>query len=200
MAAVFRITFLVLTLVIFVRADNAVPLGTREVDGKTLTIFAHPAPLRAGPVQLGVMLTDSKTGKPDLNWTATGSIKPAVGGTPSGGGAEWIPPCCRMTVHTLADGSVPLQFTDSSAGNALMRGASATLSKSGTWIIDLELKRPDGVMTRESLGITVGPPAAPVTQFWPLFAIIPVAVFAFVFSRKQAGALPVSSRRQPAAA
>lgn len=186
MVAAFRIVFLLLILGALVHADNAVPLGTRELGGKVLTIFAHPAPLRAGPVQLGVMLTDSKTGKPDLSWTATGSIKPSVGETRADGGkAEWMPPCCRMTVHTLADGSAPLQFTDSLAGNALMRGTSVTLSKSGGWIIDLELKNADGLLMKESLAITVGSPAAPITQFWPLFAIIPAAVFAFVFSRKR---------------
>lgn len=198
MASAFRIIFALLAFALLVRADNAVPLGTRDLGGKTLTVFAHPAPLRAGPVQLGVMVTDNNTGKPDLNWTATGSIKPAMGDAPTGSSAEWIPPCCRMTVHTLADGSVPLQFTGNSAGNALMRGASVTLSKSGGWIIDIEINTAEGVVAKETLAITVGPPAAPVTQFWPLFALLPVAVIVFVFSRKHGAGAVGSATHQPA--
>jgi hypothetical protein len=180
-------------------ADNAVPLGTRDLkNGKTLTVFAHPAPLRAGPVQFGVMLTDNATGKPDLNWTATGAIKPSTGEAFASGSAEWVPPCCRMSIQTLADGSVPLQFTGDSAGNALMRGASATLSKSGEWVIDLNLKNADGTSTNETLAITVGAPAAPVTRYWPLFAIIPAAILVFLFSRKPASEIPASGAQQPA--
>lgn len=43
-------------------ADGGIPLTMREVDGYRIAVFAEPAPLRAGPVDISVMVQDAETG------------------------------------------------------------------------------------------------------------------------------------------
>ena len=44
-------------------ADGGVPLTMRDIGGYRIAVFAEPAPLRAGPVDISVMVQDAQTGK-----------------------------------------------------------------------------------------------------------------------------------------
>lgn len=176
-----KIALLLICFLTAAQADNALPIGTHDLDGKTLTVFAHPVPLRAGPVQFAIMITDKATGQPDLRWKATGSLLPTSDAT---GQADWVPPCCRMKTPTGADGSIGLQFSDGSTGNALMRGSTATIPKSGHWMLNLDLELPDGP-DGAVFRIAIGEPPAPLTRYWPWFASLPVAALAYLGSRKR---------------
>jgi hypothetical protein len=69
--------------------DGGTILKRETLNGLNVTVFASPSPLRAGPVDVSVLVQDGD--KPvldatvELEWSAA-----------SDASAEWVPPCCAM--------------------------------------------------------------------------------------------------------
>ena len=73
--------------------DGGAIIARQTIGGLQLTVFASPAPVRAGPVDVSVLV--QKGEKPildasvDISWKAN-----------SASSADWLPPCCTMESPT----------------------------------------------------------------------------------------------------
>lgn len=162
-----------------VRADNAVPIAEHQSGSRILTLFAHPAPLRAGPVDVALMMTDRGSGRPLLDWSATAVLRPLALASEQ---PSWVPPCCRMAVGS--DKAVP--FTSARSANAFLRNASLVIATPGTWALDLEVKLAKGKTIREPFEITIGNPPAPLSRYWLWIAALPLGIIGYVLTQKPA--------------
>jgi hypothetical protein len=172
---------ILLTLVLAIegslRADNAIPIAARPCGDRILTLFAHPAPLRAGPVELSLMITDQASGRPVLDWKATAVVQPLA---LTRDAPAWVPPCCQMSANS--ERSVP--FTRNRSANAFLRTAAVVIATPGKWMLHLDLNLPDGETRHEPFEIAVGNPAAPFRRYWPWFAGIPIAIIGYALTQK----------------
>lgn len=156
-----------------VLADGGAIIAREKVNGLDLTVFASPFPLRAGPVDLSVLVQDAKgnavlDAEVDLGWTTS---SPTVS-------TDWLPPCCSMET---ALGKTPALRTHSQ--NKLLYGAILPVRSAGPSDISVTVKTPD---TQASLSISVEaqPPRAPALTYWPLLVFPPAAVGLFALHQR----------------
>lgn len=156
-------------------ADGGAIIARETINGLDLTVFASPFPLRAGPVDVSVLVQDAK-GKAvldaavELGWTTSSPAAPT----------DWLPPCCSMGT---ALGKTPALRTHSQ--NKLLYGAILPVRSAGPSEISVTVKT---AVTEASLAIPaqVSPPRAPALAYWPLFAFPPVAVGMFALHQRLA--------------
>ena len=72
--------------------------------------------------------------------------------------------------------------THARASNKMLYGALVTLPAEGYWtfIADIDAQ---GAHVQAAAKLSVGPPEAPMNQKWPLIALVPVLILAFVLNR-----------------
>ncbi len=177
-------TLLVGALPRTVLADNAVPIAVEEKDMWRILFFSHESPVRAGLVELSVMLLDRDSGDPLADWQITGAIKAET--LWEGMGSAWVSPCCRIGVGGAAAGnSVPMEFKRSRGGNVFAHESTTILPKPGRWRIDVQFTVPGHPPVKSGTVIDVARPRAPLEVYWAWFAAIPVAIGAYAWSRKK---------------
>lgn len=98
-------------------ADGGVPLTMRDVGGYRIAVFAEPAPLRAGPVDISVMVQDAQSGE-QLDDTMIDVRVQSVG-----------------PVVVRRDSPA----TEEAATNKLFKAAHLTLPFSGHWQVQVEV-------------------------------------------------------------
>jgi hypothetical protein len=170
-----------LLLCLEARADNAIPVATREADGLRIVLFCHAAPIRAGMVELSLMILDAESGEPMVGWDARGQVKPIA--LSDGGEAAWVAPCCRVAPKGNVEEAVPVTFSVGRRSARFAAETSLVLPRSGTWALSLEIARLPGPVVRERIDFTVAPPQTPLSQYWFWFAAIPVVVVGYAFTR-----------------
>jgi len=160
-------------------ADGGAIIAKETVNGLTLTVFASPAPLRAGPADISVLVQDAK-GQAVLDATVS------LGWTSSNPTAttDWLPPCCSMS--TLL-GQTPALRTHSQ--NKLLYGAILPIRNAGPSEISVTVQTPQS-NAGLTIPITAAPPRAPLVAYWPLLAFPPVAIGLFAVHQRL-------SRRSP---
>jgi hypothetical protein len=126
----------------------------RERSGNYLiTIFTSPTPMRAGPVDISVLVQDAETG-------------------------EWTPPS-RVTVRIAAfNGEYSLEFpaTAEAATNKLFRAAIFQLPAPGRWSVDVVIDGPRGP-GQVGFEVVAADPLPPWLELWPWF-VWPAVVIA----------------------
>lgn len=149
-------------------ADGGAILTRQTVDGLDITIFASPAPLRAGPTDVSVLVLDPKTSQPVLDAAVDVTWAP-----PMEAANEWLPPCCQMMV---APTGIPAVRAHSQ--NKFLYSAMVPIKSSGESEITVRIKR-DGQEIQVPTRVKVGPPAPPVVAYWPwlAFPFVGIAVF-----------------------
>jgi hypothetical protein len=92
-----------------------------EKDGYRITVFAAPSPLRAGPVDISVLVQDAQTGAPL--------------------------PQARVTVRMARIGQPALEHpaTQETATNKLLRAAQFELPEPGRWHIEVQVEGVHGL-------------------------------------------------------
>lgn len=163
------------------RADGGVILTRQTVNGLDLTIFASPVPLRAGPVDISVLIQDAESGAPVLDGSVEVAWSSVAPSSP-----EWLPPCCSM--NTATD---KIAATLAHSQNKLLYSAIVPIRSSGT----SELVIRAGAGSREALlscPIEAGPPAPPTAAYWPWLALPPLCIAGFCLHQR-------ISRRSPTA-
>ncbi|HEY5770689.1 MAG TPA: hypothetical protein VIS71_12665 [Terrimicrobium sp.] len=161
--------FLAFTLLAAVccRADGGAILARQTINGLGLTVFASPAPLRAGPVDVSVLVQDGETSVLDATvevaWLASPSSSP-----------EWLPPCCSM--ETSAE-RIPAIRAHSN--NRLLYSAIVPMKSSGPSKLTISVAQGDRKASL-SCDIDVRPPLPPAVAFWRWLVFPPVAIAGFV--------------------
>ena len=157
-----------------VQADGGAIIARQKFDGLNVTVFASPVPLRAGPVDVSVLVQDAQSkaildATVELAWTA---LTPAA--------TDWLPPCCSMNT---ARGATPALRSHSQ--NKLLYGAILPIRSTGPSEISIRVKTPLSEVNF-SVPIEAAPPRPPLLAYWPLLAFPPVAVGMFALHQRLA--------------
>ncbi len=153
-------------------ADGGIIVSRQKVDGLDMTVFAAPAPLRAGPVDVSLLVQDEK-GNPVLDATVEMAWSSAASTAP-----DWMPPCCSME---KAGQKIPADRAHSQ--NKLFYSAMVPVKSAGTSQILLSVQR-GKQLSLFSCDITAGPPQPPLLAYWMWLALPPVAIGGFVLHQR----------------
>jgi hypothetical protein len=154
-------------------ADGGAIIVREKVDGLEVTVFASPVPLRAGPVDVSVLVQDRAgravlDARVDLGWT---TASPAVS-------PDWLPPCCSMAT---ALGKMPAPRGHSQ--NKLLYGAILPVRSAGPSQISVTV-HVSGRQASLAIPVEALPPRPPVLAYWPLLAFPPVAIGLFAMHQR----------------
>ena len=127
-----------------------------------LTVFTSPNPLRAGPMDVSILVQDAETGQPVRDAKVTVELA----------SPERSLPPLRAVATTAA------------ATNKLLRAALFELPASGRWDVRVECRPPDNSKSLAT-GFTMeaAPPLPEWLTVWPWFCWPIVAVVLFVIHR-----------------
>ena len=135
-----------------------------------MTVFTAPAPLRAGPVDVSVLVQDADTGAPVENPTVEVVLTPAGASEPAARGPA----------------------TAEAATNKLFRAAQFDVPEAGRWRIDVELDGPKGP-ARVGFEADVAGPLPRWVELWPWIALPVPVVLLFVAHQVRRGKSRISS-------
>jgi hypothetical protein len=157
-------------------ADGGTLVARRDTPAGTVSVFAAPAPLRAGPVDFSVLLQDREStvvldAEVDLAW-----VPPAE--TPDG--PQWLPPCCSMD---KAEGW--RRATRAHSQNKLLQSVIVPVKTRGPSQVAIRIRH-RGVETVEIVNLNVGPPRAPAAAYWPWLAFPALAIGVFCLRERLA--------------
>lgn len=153
------------------RAD-AGTLLLREARGPLrVTLLAGPTPLRAGPVELEVLVQSSATGAPVLDTrTALRLAGPRPGDR----------------LEAVAEPGV--------GGNHLFQGSRVALASPGTWRVELLVTDAAGAEETFHTRLELAPPQGPARRYWALIAAAPAALALLALHQALGLALAARSR------
>jgi hypothetical protein len=136
-------------------------------DGFLITVFTAPAPFRAGPVDISVLVQDALTGEPE----------PA--------------PQTRVTVRMTNPGQLALEHpaTREAATNKLLHAAQFELPEPGRWQLEVEV---EGVHGLAVIGgeLEAAAPLPRWRELWPWIGWPALAIGLFgiqVIARRSSG-------------
>lgn len=156
-------------------ADGGSVLFQQRQGNYDVTVFGLPSPLRAGPVDISVLIQDVTTKEPVLDASVGLSLQPLFDQT--GQVEVWTPPYCSMK---RADDSY--EATREQSQNKLMYHAFFPIPTAGDWNLTLELRHRNAAHYFVQQ-LTVAPPQKPVLAYWPLLALPVLVIGGFVLNR-----------------
>lgn len=149
------------------RADGGVILDRKVVGPYDITVFASPAPIRAGPVDFSVLVQDPATRAPYFDaevamaWSAEADAFPA-----------WLPPCCSMGTADKAEA------TRNHSENKMLYSAIMPVKSQGASKLLVRVTR-NGETYTMTCHLNAGPPQPPVLAYWPVLAFPPLLILGF---------------------
>jgi hypothetical protein len=141
-------------------ADGGTVRAVEEQDGYRLAVFTSPNPLRAGPVDLSVLVQNIETGQ------TIGDAHVAF----------------QLTPRDRPGVSVYAVATSAAATNKLMQAALVELSTAGWWDVEVECTTDDGT-TQTRFAMEAQPPLPRWLTIWPWFTWPLAAILLFVIHR-----------------
>jgi hypothetical protein len=157
------------------RADGGAVRLCQRAGGYQIAVFTSPTPLRAGPVDVSVLVQDAAT--------------------------EECVPEAQVTVCLKATGDGPpleCPATTAAATNRLFHAAVFELPKAGRWDVEVAVEGPHGWALLR-FGIEADGPAPRWLEFWPWFTwpALVVALFGLhqVMFRQRPVCVTVPDRR-----
>jgi hypothetical protein len=155
------------------RGDGGAIIARQAINGLDVTVFASPVPLRAGPVDVSVLVQQSD--KPILDaavevaWRASSPSSP-----------DWLPPCCMMD-----SGAEKLSAQRAHSNNRFLYSAIVPMKFAGpSELVISVLHR--GQEAALSCDLEVGRPMPPALAFWPWLVFPPVAIAGFTLHQRLA--------------
>jgi hypothetical protein len=143
-----------------------------------LAVFTSPNPLRAGPVDVSVLIQNATTGQS----IAEGELTVAV----------------ALTPRDNAQFPIRVAATSAEATNKLLRAASIDVPAAGRWDVRVECHMPD-VSMPEVVAFTIdaAPPLPPWLSVWPWFtwpigAVVLFGIHRVLVARRDARHLNVT--------
>jgi len=170
-------TFLLLLLLItstatYCRADGGVILSRQTINNLDVTVFASPAPLRAGPVDVSVLVQEA--GKTDPLLDATVEV---VWNANPDAPAEWMPPCCSMAVGER------MSAVRGHSQNKTLYSAIVPIKSTGPSQLAIRVQRGDQ-SSALFCEVNVQPPRPPILAYWPFLAFPPVLIVGFTLHQR----------------
>ncbi len=139
-------------------ADGGVVQASGVSGPWRLTLFSSPTPLRAGPVDLSLLIQDTATDEAVLGATVN-----------------------LMLRHTETE-PILVEATRASATNRLLHAALLDLPHPGTWTVDV-IASSDGVEARLQANIEAGPPLPRIQSLWTWLAIPAIVLIVFAVNQ-----------------
>jgi hypothetical protein len=140
-----------------------------------IAVFTSPNPLRAGPVDVSVLVQDAETGQ------SIGNAHVAL----------------RLTAREFPSTSVYAVATSAEATNKLMQAALVELPMAGWWDVEIDWTTNDGT-THTRFAMEAQPPLPRWLTVWPWFTWPLAVVLLFVVHRGLVGRRPtVPSDKTP---
>jgi len=159
---------LIFTTSCFLQADGGIPIGQSDGgEGLRVTVFAAPVPVRAGAVDVSVLVQETASGLPVSDAAAAFSLQKLSPPSPD---RVRIPAWCAAPGP---DGYIPA--TSAHSKNKLLRGAFLPVTESGLWELTVHVARGPAKLTL-AIPLHVGPPKQPLVTWWPLIALVPLAI------------------------
>jgi hypothetical protein len=147
----------------FARADGGQIRHTTAEANYQLTVFTSPTPLRAGPIDISVLLQDAATHQTITDATITVELT-----SPN----KQQPP-----IHAAA--------TTAAATNKLLSAALLELPTAGKWNVRIECIPPAAAATiTANFTMEAAPPLPPWLAVWPWFTWPFAAVLVFAIHRR----------------
>lgn len=155
------------------RGDGGAIIARQAINGLHVTVFASPVPLRAGPVDVSVLVQQGD--KPILDaavevaWRASSSSSP-----------DWLPPCCMMD-----SGAEKLSAQRAHSNNRFLYSVIVPMKFAGPseLVVSVRHRGQEAVL---SCDLEVGRPMPPALAFWPWLVFPPVAIAGFALHQRLA--------------
>jgi hypothetical protein len=148
-------------------ADGGVVRYSERHGDRLITVFTNPTPLRAGIVDISVLIQDADSGRPLSNVPVTVSAYPIDN----------------------RQGRISSPATTEAATNKLLRAAQLDFSQSGPWHVELAVdgREPASPIGFEVVAVDALPPWVQTSFWigWPLAAIGLFVVHQFLVRRRQ---------------
>ena len=153
--------FVVITCVTYIRlasADGGALQFTRSAGPFIITVFTTPSPLRAGPVDISLMIQSSENQQPVLD--------------------------CVANVQLRKEGSrsIGSEATHQFSQNKLFYAAPLNVPESGVWELEVAIWHGD-TSANVSGPITVAPPNPVLLGYWRSLAVPPVFISLFALNQ-----------------
>lgn len=152
-------------------------LATTDSGPFRLTVFSDPPVLRAGPVDLSVLVQDRLTGNPVLDAQVSIDLIPLAQGSAR---LAWAPPYCTVPTPSQLVG---MKANRAHGQNHLLFGILTILPHSGLWTVNVRAQTGEatGVITRN---IEVQTPSPPFLAYWKLLSLPVAVVVTFAFLQR----------------
>jgi len=134
-------------------ADGGTVLSRQESGSFVVTVFATPVPLRAGPIDLSVLVQRRDSLEPVLD--------------------------ANVSIRLDGNSQIVAAATRSQAQNKLLYAASLNLPQPGAWMYTVSVNSPAGQATM-SRGFQADGPAPPLAAYAFYLAIPPVFIAIFM--------------------
>jgi cytochrome c oxidase assembly factor CtaG len=129
---------------------------TEKIGAFVITVFTEPTPLRAGPVEITVLVQDRDSQRPVLDVEVT-----------------------VLVLERESDGPpTRIEATRQNATNKLMYAAPVHLPAAGPWELQVTVRQ-GAVMADVAFEVTAHPPRPLLLSSWPYLALIPLAIGLF---------------------
>lgn len=142
-------------------ADGGTVQFHKQAGPFDITLFSSPVPLRAGRVDLSLMVQNLTDHSHIHNANVTVHLR-------------------KSTAENVVEIMAPA--THAKAANKLLYAAEMTIPSPGEWRVNVEIDAAGATATATG-EIEVLPPQAPAVTYWGYFALIPFAILLFLFNR-----------------
>jgi hypothetical protein len=156
MSRAFLVLIVTVAAISTAQADGGTVRVSERVGPYRVSAFTSPVPLRAGPVDVSVLVQDADTGRPIPDVTVTVGVAP----------------------RERPKDAVTHSATTEAATNKLFRDALFDLPEVGTWDVVIEVSGPHGpATTRFAVEVSEPLPAIPDLAVWIGWPAVVVGIF-----------------------
>jgi hypothetical protein len=138
------------------RGDGGMVRCSERAGPYQVTVFTAPSPLRAGPVDVSVLVQDAATGEPVPNTAVM----------------------IELTPEDRPASRARYPATHEAATNKILHAAPFELPASGRWLVEVDIDGPQG-RARTRLELDAAEPLPRWVELWPWVALpaLPVCLF-----------------------
>jgi hypothetical protein len=139
--------------------DAGAVLLRQQTSAIRMTVFAAPAPLRAGPADFSVLVQDATDGEPVLDAQVR----------------------LRLSLAGYPETSLPA--THANATNKVLYASPVVLQKEGRWRLEIDV-RSQNQKTQFQTEFTVLSPEGPLFTYWPYLALPIAVILLFILNQR----------------